>query len=551
MIKLKSNFQLPEQFPLMKTALLGRSGMGKTNTAVRLAEQMFPILPFAVIDPQGDWWGMKSDFEVCVFGGEKRDLSLDPGAGKFIAEFFVRERVPIIVDMSELEEEDQIRFGIDFAKRVKLRNRDPVHIFLDEASIFAPQSKSKGSSDDSVKAWSRICNQGRRFGIGITIISQRSAFVNKDLLNSTDPLIIHNLVHSQDLKPLRELLTHHGYDAEFTKDMVTKVSKLKKGEAVIISPSELDIAPTKVKVDRRQSFDSGATPRVGAKKLKPPKKLVEIDLEAFGDKMKGAIEAHKNTDPTELQKQIVELKHTIKCLERDSKPSVDQDAIVKAIAERDRYWREQMELAIETNNGFKTALLQIKAIASQNGKSVEMPKTPSVSKPQSSNRTRLLTSKPIETGDVKLGKCERAVLRAMFWCIGENADKTLISFYAGYSSRSSTFGNACSSLRTKGLAVGWKITDEGIKVAEQYADHKPDGPELREWLRAKLGRAENAILDAALQYDRKASSQELSADSGYSTGSSTFSNALSTLRKVGAITGYDRDGGMIASEVLR
>ncbi len=59
----------------------------------------------------------------------------------------------------------------DFAERLYHRNRDPLHLVLDEADAFAPQrtgpggQRLLGSIEDLVR--------GGRAGIGVTLITQR------------------------------------------------------------------------------------------------------------------------------------------------------------------------------------------------------------------------------------------------------------------------------------------------------------------------------------------------------------------------------------------
>lgn len=126
-----------------------------------------------------------------------------------------------------------------------------------------------------------------------------------------------------------------------------------------------------------------------------------------------------------------------------------------------------------------------------------------------------------------------------------------VAFCSGDRSGSGSFNNALSKLRSAGLIEGWRITPAGEAAIPDDVEPKPTGAELREWLRPKLGRAENVILDVLLdaQGDRLSNGQIAEA-SGYSEGSGSFNNALSKLRTLEAAEGYERDGGTKAADVF-
>jgi hypothetical protein len=79
-----------------------------------------------------------------------------------------------------------------------------------------------------------------------------------------------------------------------------------------------------------------------------------------------------------------------------------------------------------------------------------------------------------------LSKAERAVLAALYWVRDETITPSKVAFYAGYSVTSSSFGNALSGLRTRGLLAGWKITDAGESLVADMAGEKPSGADLRQ-----------------------------------------------------------------------
>lgn len=116
---------------------------------------------------------------------------------------------------------------------------------------------------------------------------------------------------------------------------------------------------------------------------------------------------------------------------------------------------------------------------------------------------------------------------------------------------SSSFTNALGALRTAGLLEVLAITDAGSKLIGPGAGEKPTGGQLREWARPKLSKAENAVLDVMIYAEgRRLSDEEIGATAGYSTSSSSFTNALGHLRSIGAAVGYAKNGGTRAAEVF-
>lgn len=72
-----------------------------------------------------------------------------------------------------------------------------------------------------------------------------------------------------------------------------------------------------------------------------------------------------------------------------------------------------------------------------------------------------------------------------------------------------------------------------------------------EWLRPKLGGAENDILDVLIEArGERLPKEQLAKLAGKSANSGSFNNALSRLRSLEAAEGYERDGGTKAADVF-
>ena len=87
--------------------------------------------------------------------------------------------------------------------------------------------------------------------------------------------------------------------------IVEDLPGLADGEAWVWSPNWLRTTK-RIRFRRRRTFDSGATPKVGASK-RPPATLADVDLGALTERMSETIERAKADDPKELRKRIATL----------------------------------------------------------------------------------------------------------------------------------------------------------------------------------------------------------------------------------------------------
>ncbi|MFL5737325.1 MAG: ATP-binding protein, partial [Actinomycetota bacterium] len=220
-----------------------------------------------VVDPVGAWWGLRSSRDgkseglaIPIFGGYRGDVPLEPTAGKLIADVVVDERLSCVLDVSAFDSEGaKRRFLADFAERLFRRkgqpgNEDPLHLFLEEADDYAPQRGGGVEINRTLGAFQRIVKQGRARGLGSTMITQRSAVLNKDLLTQIETLVVLRTTSPQDRKAIEGWVTYHG----LAEEILASLHELKDGEAWIWSPW-LSLVE-RIRFPRRRTFDSGSTP---------------------------------------------------------------------------------------------------------------------------------------------------------------------------------------------------------------------------------------------------------------------------------------------------
>lgn len=547
-LSLHSNLKLPIDAACETFAILGKRGSGKSNTAVVMFEQMVRVgAPAVVLDPMDNWYGVKSSFdgkgpglEVPIFGGSHGDLPLEPTGGKLVADILMSEGISAILAVKDFSKGQRKRFASDLLARLYQKNHDPLHIFLEEAEIFAPQTVRANDAELAGDVRDVVL-RGRASGLGLTAIVQRTSLVNKDVLTQMETLVCHRLTGKTDIDAAKAWTQHH-CDDEQSKELLASLAKLEDGEAWVSSPHWLNIFG-RFQIDRRSTFDSAATPKPGERRRKP-KSFAELDLGSIKVAMADTIEREKAEDPKELKKTIREQGKLIKQLE--SKKAVpDQSAIEravdKAVAENTKHWKSEiakLERSVQQSN---KKLMQIHGLSDLNGDaSVRVAEPPPAPKRFPDRKpTTPGRRETVDTGDVPFGKAEQSVLQALYWMQDdEEIDKGKISFYTGYKPTASTINVALSRLRKAGFIEGVSITDEGLSAVPNPEDEKPTGDRLHEWASKKVGKAENAILNLLLgEPGDSFTLQEIASLTDYSPDASTIPVAISRLKKLGAVEG--------------
>ena len=85
--------------------------------------------------------------------------------------------------------------------------RHPVAILCDEAHLYIPErAAGETSSDISVGIFERIAKEGRKYGVGLVVISQRPSEVNRTVLSQCNNLVAMRLTNGEDQRVVRRLL---------------------------------------------------------------------------------------------------------------------------------------------------------------------------------------------------------------------------------------------------------------------------------------------------------------------------------------------------------
>lgn len=585
-----SDLKLPIDAVTETFAFLAVRGVGKTHNASVMVEEMLDVgAQVVVLDPLDAWWGLQSSADgnkagkdIYVFGDVRSghaDLQLEPGAGALIADVVVDEGISVVLSLRHMSKAKARQFVAEFCERLYHRKgeadrRTPLHVVIDEADAFVPQrltsdrggftARAHGAVDDLVR-------RGRSSGIGVTLISQRSSVVSKDVLTQCSVLVAMRTTSKQDRKALDDWIEAHDPGDRRAEFMAT-IAGLKVGEAWVWSPAWLDIF-VRVTFRKRRTFDSSATPKAGQVVVAPTARA-KLDLDALGVRMAETIERAAAQDPAKLRAQIAALEHALATRPAAAVDTGEADRLAAELAqvtaERDRLAESVGLLVRLVDFGPLVEASQVAdiataiasrvadAMASQALKALP----PDRQRPAPARRaapaptpptTPTATAPPAGDGtEIVLGKgMRRDILAVLAHYPGVGRTRAQVALFIGRKASGGGYQNAVSSLRSDGLIEPGKgdpliITEAGIAAVGHVAP-LPTGTALLDFWLAKVGKPGSMPFDIlhtlaeATRIGLTLSPAEVAERTGRSATGGGFQNAYTTLRGHGLLQGQQLD----------
>ncbi len=344
--KADAGFTLEDEAVVTQTiAILGNRGSGKTNTGVVLVEELMEAgNQVVIIDPLDVWYGLRSSadgtrpgFPITVFGGRHADVPLGEFNGNLVADLVVDHNISAIFSLRHFESQAaQQRFVADFCSRLFFRKGNvdipsPTMVVIDEAALFCPQRVDAGQTR-MVGAVQKLVRQGRSSGIGMTMIDQRAASINKDILTQLEMLVAHRHTSPQDRKALTQWVEAHATGTQ-VKEFLASLPTLTLGEAWFWSPGWLNIFE-QIQVRPRATFDSSRTPKRN-ETLQAPTAFAAVNVRQLREIMEQATE-EKETGEESWKRRHEALKLKYDELVKQPAPSLSDAARAQLgeIAER-------------------------------------------------------------------------------------------------------------------------------------------------------------------------------------------------------------------------
>lgn len=311
-----------------------------------------------------------------------------------------------------------------------------------------------------------------------------------------------------------------------------------------------------IAVRRRETFDSGATPKPG-ETVRAPRGRAKIDLESLGEQIRATVEKAKADDPRELRRRIAELERQLR-----ERPAAEPVRIEVPVLNNGQLSRLESAVSGVAAVGktlmefAETLRVDIQRAANNPGQAVR-PASP-VPTPPLRRPSRPAPAPDSGAGaETRISGSQQRILDALAWLESlriHEADKTQVALLADQSPTSGGYFNNLGSLRTAGLidyprASVVALTDAGRGRANP-ASVPQTSQELQDQLCRKLSGSQAAIIrHLASIYPADIAKDALAEAIGQSPTSGGYFNNLGRLRSLGVID-YPAPGRVVALPVL-
>ena len=164
-----------------------------------------------------------------------------------------------VIDMSEVPS-DVLPLVIGLLARIvftvqqwsSMEHRHPIALLCDEAHLYVQQSISQDAvAEIGLKSFERIAKEGRKYGVGLVIISQRPSEVNRTVLSQCNNFISLRLTNVDDQNVIKRLLPDN------LGNIADNLSLLDIAEAIIVGDATL--LPSRVKINEPSIKPSSQT----------------------------------------------------------------------------------------------------------------------------------------------------------------------------------------------------------------------------------------------------------------------------------------------------
>lgn len=538
--------------------IIARRGAGKSYAAGKLIEGLAENeVQFVVLDPVGNFWGLrlaadgkKPGIDVPVLGGLRGDIPLSPDSGKLMADTVVETGRSFVLDVSQFSLGERKRFLTAFGEQLWQRQKGlhdprPIHVVLEECQLFLPQQPMPDERH-MLGIWTEIVRLGRNKGIGVSLISQRPQSVAKEALTQVECLIVLQVNGVSEKKALKEWIVEKGLDT----NLLEELPFLAQGVAYIWSPQWLQHFG-KHKIEAKWTFDAGATPTVGQKRVKA--ELKPIDLDALKNQMSETVKKAEENDPAALKKRIRELEMQAR------KSGIDPSELralerrhTETLARFEQDMLTQLNAMQQTLTGWKTW----KMPAPEQHGVQQVFTLPEGTHPPREHMPRNKVAQQETNGEQRLNKGARAMLRALASRAPTRLTKTQVATLAGLSPSSGTFSTYLSQLRSAGCLVedaagGFGISQSGQQTLGESVSQPASTAELVEQWSAKLpGTVTQMLRELVSVFPQTMSKEQLGERVSITPTSGTMSTYLSKLRSNGLVVVDRSTGHLKASEDL-
>ncbi|HQF21026.1 MAG TPA: ATP-binding protein [Kiritimatiellia bacterium] len=130
--------------------------------------------------------------------------------------------------------------------------RHPIALLCDEAHLYIPERHEAGGlAEVGLRSFERIAKEGRKYGVGLIVISQRPAEVNRTVLSQCNNYVAMRLTNADDQAVIKRLLP------DTLGGFVDLLPILDIGEALVVGDAA--ILPSRIRIDKPNTQPSSAT----------------------------------------------------------------------------------------------------------------------------------------------------------------------------------------------------------------------------------------------------------------------------------------------------
>lgn len=131
-------------------------------------------------------------------------------------------------------------------------NQHPIALLCDEAHLYIPERTNQDAAAElGLKSFERIAKEGRKYGVSLTVISQRPAEVNRTVLSQCNNFIALRLSNAEDQAVIKRLLPDN------LSGLTDVLPILDIGEALVVGDASL--LPTRIIIDEPKIKPESAT----------------------------------------------------------------------------------------------------------------------------------------------------------------------------------------------------------------------------------------------------------------------------------------------------
>lgn len=471
------------------------SGGGKSNALRLLAEGVGGHVQFIIIDREGEFYTLREKVDLLWVGGSG-ELAATPRNAGDLAVKLLETGTSAVIDLYGLSIPDQKSYVRRFVENLNAAPRSlwhPVLVMIDEAHLFCPE-KGQGEAE-SGDALELLASAGRKRGHCAVFATQRISKLSKNAAAELHTKLIGLATLDLDYK-------RAGQEIGLSVDESRQLRDLELGEFFAAGRA------LGVKGYQNVRLVQAATdaPQAGKKAANAaaPSAAIHALLPALAELGKAADADDVNTIDS-ARERIKALRGELAAAKRDAAKAaspaavvkVDERAIARAVAERDKHWQGELAKVSRHGEGLAARLTKIAAIAHLNGEAAApavVPPAAAVSIARASPPAVRPRLTPSSNPGEAMPSGERAILTAL----AQNADgceRDQIGILTGY--KRSTRDAYILRLEAKGFVDASRTpvvaTQQGIEALGNFEPLPTGDALLQHWL-GRLSEGEGKIL---------------------------------------------------------